>query len=68
MLLSLGPSKDQISLKKMVDDYPSEFLKDLARDLEVREWQRLGHDYQVILHDCPVGMNEKATGPFFCEG
>ncbi|XP_008212677.1 protein SERAC1 [Nasonia vitripennis] len=62
-------SKDEkVSLRAIVDDHPSEFLKDLARDLEVREWQRLGYDYEVILHDCPVNMNNKATGPFFCDG
>ncbi|XP_058803275.1 protein SERAC1 [Phymastichus coffea] len=63
-----SPTKDQISLKKMVDDYPSEFLRDLAQDLEIREWQRIGHDYEVILYDCPINMNKRATGPFFCQG
>lgn len=52
----------------MVDNHPSEFLKDLAKDLELREWQQVGRDFEVILHDCPVNMNSKANGPFFCGG
>ncbi|XP_014212243.1 protein SERAC1-like [Copidosoma floridanum] len=69
--LVLPDPKDEaqpISLSAMVGDHPSEFLKDLARDLEHLEWQRVGHDYEVVLHDCPVNMDYEMSGPFFCQG
>lgn len=52
----------------MVKEYPQEFFEDLARDLQVREWKKTGHDYEVILDDCPVSMNSLAAGPFTCPG
>ena len=52
----------------MVDVYSSEFFKDLANDLERREWQQIGSDFEVILDDCPINMNDKASGPFSCKG
>ena len=52
----------------MVDDHPSEFFKDLARDFETLEWERVGRDFEVVLHDCPVNINYEAKGPFFCDG
>jgi predicted ArsR family transcriptional regulator len=52
----------------MVDNHPSEFLKDLARDSENREWQQVGQDFDLVLHDCPINMSAKTVGPFFCKG
>ncbi|KAL7303931.1 hypothetical protein TKK_0004049 [Trichogramma kaykai] len=59
---------DVLSVRNIVQDYPSEFLKDLARDMEKRDWQRVGHDFEVILSDCPVNVRNAASGPFFCKG
>lgn len=56
------------NLSSMVGEQPQEFFKDLVRDLELREWQRVGNDYEVILHDCPSKMNYRASGPFSCPG
>jgi hypothetical protein len=50
------------------DDRPQEFFKDLARDLQLREWRKTGHDFEVILDDCPQDTNDCASGPFFCQG
>lgn len=50
------------------DDRPQEFFKDLARDLHLREWRKVGHDFEVVLDDCPQDMNACASGPFFCGG
>ncbi|XP_033221806.1 protein SERAC1 isoform X2 [Belonocnema kinseyi] len=56
------------SFSDMIDEYPQEFLKDLARDLKMQEWKRIGHDFEVILHDCPENINCRACGPFTCKG
>ncbi|XP_043278487.1 protein SERAC1 isoform X2 [Venturia canescens] len=56
------------TLHAVIGDHPQEFLKDLARDLKQREWKRIGHDYEVVLDDCPENMNARATGPFTCRG
>ncbi|XP_011352205.1 protein SERAC1 isoform X2 [Ooceraea biroi] len=50
------------------DDRPQEFFKDLARDLHLREWRKIGHDFEVVLDDCPQDMNASASGPFSCRG
>ncbi|XP_014473260.1 PREDICTED: protein SERAC1-like isoform X2 [Dinoponera quadriceps] len=50
------------------DDRPQEFFKDLARDLQLREWKKIGHDFEVILEDCPQNTNSRANGPYFCKG
>ncbi|KAJ8680523.1 hypothetical protein QAD02_016310 [Eretmocerus hayati] len=63
----MSPSK-HLSLRSIVDDHPSEFLRDLAKDLENREWQRVGNDFEVVLDDCPVNMKSEDPGPFFCSG
>ncbi|XP_008546833.1 protein SERAC1 [Microplitis demolitor] len=55
-------------LIKIVKEYPQEFLEDLAHDLQIREWKKIGHDYEIVLHDCPVSMNSLASGPFTCPG
>lgn len=60
--------KEHRQLSTLIGDYPQEFLKDLVRDLELREWQKLGEDYEVILDDCPENMNYLVTGPFTCKG
>lgn len=52
----------------MTDDRPQEFFKDLVHDLELREWNRIGHDFEVILDDCPQNTNSCAGGPYFCKG
>ncbi|XP_011506367.1 PREDICTED: protein SERAC1 isoform X2 [Ceratosolen solmsi marchali] len=58
-----------LSLSEMVDTHPSEFLKDLARDSEIREWQRIGQDFDVVLHDCPINVDSKnIVDSFFCKG
>ncbi|XP_012055483.1 PREDICTED: protein SERAC1 [Atta cephalotes] len=56
-------------LSAMVDDdRPEEFFKDLARDLHLREWRKIGQDFEVILEDCPQNTNDCACGPYFCRG
>jgi len=50
------------------DDRPQEFFKDLARDLHLREWRKIGQDFEVILDDCPQNTNDRACGPYFCRG
>ncbi|EGI57699.1 Protein SERAC1 [Acromyrmex echinatior] len=56
-------------LSAMVDDdRPQEFFKDLARDLHLREWRKIGQDFEVILDDCPQNTNDCACGPYFCRG
>ncbi|KYM95025.1 Protein SERAC1 [Cyphomyrmex costatus] len=56
-------------LSTMVDDdRPQEFFKDLARDLHLREWRKIGQDFEVILDDCPQNTNDRACGPYFCGG
>lgn len=50
------------------DDRPQEFFKDLARDLQLREWKKIGQDFEVILDDCPQNTNCRACGPYFCRG
>lgn len=56
-------------LSTMVDDdRPQEFFKDLARDLHLREWRKIGQDFQVVLDDCPQNTNDCARGPYFCKG
>ncbi|XP_054013372.1 protein SERAC1 [Hylaeus anthracinus] len=52
----------------MIGEHPQEFLKDLAYDLKKREWDRLGHDFEIILDDCPQNTNQIACGPYFCSG
>ena len=59
---------DTLSVRSIINDHPSEFLKDLAKDLELREWKRLGHDFEVVLDDCPVNVNLNTSGPYFCAG
>ncbi|XP_051172225.1 protein SERAC1 isoform X2 [Leptopilina boulardi] len=56
------------SFSEMIDEYPQEFVKDLAEDLKMREWKRIGHDFEVVLHDCPVNVNYQACGPYTCRG
>ena len=55
-------------LNAIIGDHPQEFLKDLARDLKLHEWKRVGHDCEVVLPDFPENMNSSATGPFTCSG
>ncbi|XP_025993627.2 protein SERAC1 isoform X3 [Solenopsis invicta] len=56
-------------LSTMVDDdHPQEFFKDLARDLHLREWRKIGQDFEVVLDDCPQNTNACACGPYFCRG
>ncbi|XP_014602802.1 PREDICTED: protein SERAC1-like [Polistes canadensis] len=55
-------------LSALIKDYPQEFFKDLAYDLQMRAWKKLGRDYEVILDDCPINVNYQATGPFTCKG
>ncbi|XP_011861232.1 PREDICTED: protein SERAC1-like [Vollenhovia emeryi] len=56
-------------LSTMVDDdRPQEFFKDLARDLHLREWRKIGQDFEVVLDDCPQNTNARACGPYFCRG
>jgi len=50
------------------DDRPQEFFKDLARDLHLREWRKIGQDFEVVLDDCPQNTNACACGPYFCRG
>lgn len=50
------------------DDRPPEFFKDLARDLQLREWKKIGHDFEVILEDCPQNTNVRPYEPYFCRG
>ncbi|KMQ95175.1 protein serac1 [Lasius niger] len=50
------------------DDHPQEFFKDLARDLHLREWRKIGQDFEVVLDDCPQNINVRACGPYFCRG
>ncbi|XP_050458776.1 protein SERAC1 [Cataglyphis hispanica] len=50
------------------DDRPQEFFKDLARDLYLREWKKIGQDFEVVLDDCPQNTNACACGPYFCKG
>ncbi|XP_074094508.1 protein SERAC1 isoform X3 [Cotesia typhae] len=61
-------SDNEDSLINIVKEYPQEFFQDLARDLQERDWKKTGHDYEVILDDCPVSMNSLAAGPFTCPG
>ncbi|XP_012284390.2 protein SERAC1 [Orussus abietinus] len=49
-------------------NHPQEFLLDLSRDLRMHEWKQLGHDFEVVLHDCPEASNSEARGPFTCSG
>ncbi|XP_046831134.1 protein SERAC1 [Vespa crabro] len=55
-------------MSTLISDYPKEFFKDLAYDLQIRAWKKLGRDYEVILDDCPVNINYQLTGPFTCKG
>ncbi|XP_072746379.1 protein SERAC1 [Anoplolepis gracilipes] len=50
------------------DDRPQEFFKDLARDLQLREWRKIGENFEVVLDDCPQNTNADACGPYFCKG
>ena len=50
------------------DDHPQEFFKDLAHDLHLREWRKIGQDFEVVLDDCPQNINVRACGPYFCRG
>ncbi|XP_015598964.1 protein SERAC1 isoform X2 [Cephus cinctus] len=52
----------------MLAETPQEFLKDLAHDLRMREWKKIGEDFEVILDDCPENTNCRACGPFTCRG
>ncbi|XP_012227930.1 protein SERAC1 isoform X2 [Linepithema humile] len=52
------------------DDRPEEYFKDLVRDLHLYEWRKLGHDFEIVLDDCPLNTkrNADACGPYFCRG
>ncbi|KAG7189606.1 hypothetical protein KM043_017290 [Ampulex compressa] len=52
----------------MLGEHPQEFFKDLAHDLQMHEWNKLGQDFQFILDDCPEKTNGQADGPYFCAG
>lgn len=56
------------TISTMIGEHPQEFLKDLARDMQVREWNRVEQDYEVILDDCPQNTNCRACGPYSCSG
>lgn len=63
------PSQTMDYLSTMIDDdRPQEFFKDLARDLHLREWRKIGQDFEVVLDDCPQNTNACARGPYFCRG
>lgn len=59
---------NQGSIRGIVEDQPSEFMRDLAQDLEHRKWQKVGNDYEVVLHDLPTNLSHESSGPFFCAG
>lgn len=63
-----APSETDYLSTMIDDDRPQEFFKDLARDLNLREWRKLGQDFEVILDDCPRNTNSCACGPYFCRG
>lgn len=50
------------------DDHPQEYFKDLAHNLQLREWKKIGHDFEVVLEDCPQNTNSCACEPYFCRG
>ncbi|XP_046486906.1 protein SERAC1 isoform X1 [Neodiprion pinetum] len=56
------------SMVSMSGEQPQEFLRDLAHDLEISEWKRVGHDFEVILDDFPKNTKRQAHGPFTCKG
>ncbi|KAK0085773.1 hypothetical protein PV326_005798 [Microctonus aethiopoides] len=56
------------ALTSVIGEHPQEFLKDLAKDLQKREWDRIADEFEVVLHDCPLTFNHTATGPFTCPG
>lgn len=62
-----GETTDYLSIM-VDDDRPQEFFKDLARDLHLREWRKIGQDFEVVLDDCPQNTNTRACGPYFCRG
>ncbi|XP_032663066.1 protein SERAC1 isoform X2 [Odontomachus brunneus] len=63
------PSQTTDYLSTMIDDdRPPEFFKDLARDLQLREWKKIGHDFEVILEDCPQNTNSHPYEPYFYRG
>ncbi|XP_025158727.1 protein SERAC1 isoform X2 [Harpegnathos saltator] len=64
-----GDIPSQTYLSTMIeDDRPQEFFKDLARDLQLREWKKMGQDFEVVLEDCPQNANCDACGLYFCGG
>lgn len=56
------------SFTEIIKGYPQEFVKDLAEDLRMHEWKRIGHDFEVVLHDCPTNVNYSACGPYTFKG
>ncbi|XP_024222469.1 protein SERAC1 [Bombus impatiens] len=60
--------QDGINFSNLVDDQSQDFLRDLTSDLRKREWDKVGHDFEVILDDCPQSTNSRGNGPFFCQG
>ncbi|KAK2576698.1 hypothetical protein KPH14_005359 [Odynerus spinipes] len=61
-------SNENSRLSTLISEYPQEFFKDLARDIQLRQWKKLAEYYEVVLDDCPVNMNYLAEGPFTCSG
>ncbi|XP_015109817.1 protein SERAC1 [Diachasma alloeum] len=55
------------TLNLAIGDQPNEFIKDLAHDMQLREWKQISQDYEIVLDDCPVSMNSRACGPFTCK-
>ncbi|KAF7390170.1 hypothetical protein HZH68_012027 [Vespula germanica] len=64
----INKKRENSQTSTLISDYPQEFFKDLAYDLQTRAWKKLGRDYEVILDDCPVNVNYQSTGPFTCKG
>ncbi|GAB1865692.1 Protein SERAC1 [Camponotus japonicus] len=56
-------------LSTVIDnDHSQEFFKDLACDLYLHEWRKIGQNFEVVLDDCPQNTNAQACGPYFCKG
>ncbi|XP_012256701.2 protein SERAC1 [Athalia rosae] len=66
--LELDGSSKLDSEVSIAGEHPQEFMRDLAHDLKMIEWKRIGHDFEVVLTDYPDNMNDEACGPFTCKG
>lgn len=65
---NLSEILDADILNQVIGDNYHEFIKDLSHDYQIREWNKLGNDYEFVLDDCPVSFNSEACGTFTCFG